>query len=74
MTEISSADGPELVFGFLPDGTRSVTITNADGSTVAGSVVENAYLVVDSHGGAQSLTIESGSAANPQATTRQLAG
>ena len=32
------------------------------------------YLVVDSNGGAKSLTIESGSAEDPQAITRQLAG
>jgi hypothetical protein len=70
MTEISSADGPELVFGFLPNGARSVTVTNTDGSTASGSVVNNAYLVVDTNGGAQSLTVDNGATE----TTRQIAG
>lgn len=60
MTEISSADGPELLFGFVPNGAASVTVTNADGSTISAAVVNNAYLVVDSQKTAHSLTIQNG--------------
>jgi len=67
-----SDEGPELLFGFLPNGARSVTVTNADGSTVSSSVVNNAYLIVDAQKTAQSLTIQSGSADAPQTTVRQL--
>lgn len=72
MSAHTSDEGPELLFGLLPDGAHSVTVTNADGSTVSGSVVSNAYLIVDAQKTAKSLAIESGSADAPQTTVKQL--
>jgi hypothetical protein len=67
-----SDEGPELLFGFLPNGARSVTVTNADGSTTSSPVVNNAYLIVDSQATARSLTIQSDYAGAPQTTVRQI--
>jgi hypothetical protein len=72
MTEISSADGPTLVFGFLPNGARSVTVTNTDGSMASSPVVGNTYLIVDSKSSIKSIATESGSAQAPQISTRSL--
>lgn len=58
MSEVSSTDGPELVFGFLPNGAQSVSVMNADGSTLSAPVVNNAYLIVDSKKDARSLAIQ----------------
>lgn len=53
---MSTSNGPaELLFGFVPNGTETVTITNADGSKVSAPVVKNAYMLVDATNNAESL-------------------
>lgn len=55
MTAMSTNSGSELLFGFVPNGTESVTVTNADGSKVSAPVVKNAYMLVDTTNNAESL-------------------
>ncbi len=56
MIAMSTSNGPaELLFGFVPDGTESVTVANADGGRVSAPVVENAFMVVDPSNDARSL-------------------
>jgi hypothetical protein len=56
MIAMSTSNGPaELLFGFVPNGTDTVTVTNADGSTVSAPVVKNAYMLVDKTNNAESL-------------------
>lgn len=55
MTAMSTDNGSELLFGFVPNRTESVTVTNADGSTVSAPVVKNAYMIVDTTNNAESL-------------------
>lgn len=56
MIAMSTSNGPaELLFGFVPDGTASVTAVNADGGTVSAPVVKDAFMVVDPSNDARSL-------------------
>lgn len=47
MAAMSTNNGSEILFGFVPNGTKSVTVTNADGSSLSAPVVKNAYMLVD---------------------------
>jgi hypothetical protein len=56
MIAMSTSNGPaELLFGFVPDGTQSVAVTNADGGAVSALVVRDAFMVVDPSNDARSL-------------------
>lgn len=56
MIAMSTSNGPaELLFGFVPDGTKSVTVTNSDGGMVSAPVVKDAFMVVDQSNDARSL-------------------
>jgi len=47
LSHISSVDGPQVIFGVVPNGAVSVTVTNTDGSTASAPVTDNAYVVVN---------------------------
>ena len=73
MIAMSTNNGPaELLFGFVPNGTGSVTATNADGSKVSAPVVKNAYMLVDATNNAESLQAQVTSATGTKTHVWQI--
>lgn len=67
MLAMSTYSGSEILFGFVPNGTATVTVSNTDGSEVSAPVVKNAYMLVDTTDNAESFqaSLPSSSDAKP---------